>query len=182
MVLTDTRLMSLRTPARSGNPERALGGLGGKACRCAPRQPKRQRTTQAFVQAERDLDGRTSWEQQGTRHVLESQQFSRASLDLVFSNARQMENIRPGSAEAKQLDGYVMSTLFYEPSTRTRLSFESAMAKLGGQVVSTENAGQYSSAAKGETLEGAVSICTTYFQTKAALSFIKWWCRHHTHN
>lgn len=47
-----------------------------------------------------------------------------------------------------------MSTLFYEPSTRTRLSFESAMAHLGGTVISTESAGEYSSAAKGETLEG----------------------------
>ena len=47
-----------------------------------------------------------------------------------------------------------MSTLFYEPSTRTRLSFESAMARLGGTVLSTESAGQFSSAAKGETLEG----------------------------
>lgn len=52
------------------------------------------------------------------------------------------------------LEGYIMSTLFYEPSTRTRLSFESAMSKLGGTVVSTESAGEYSSAAKGETLEG----------------------------
>lgn len=48
-----------------------------------------------------------------------------------------------------------MATLFYEPSTRTRLSFESAMLRLGGSVVSTESAGEYSSAAKGETLEGA---------------------------
>lgn len=48
-----------------------------------------------------------------------------------------------------------MSTLFYEPSTRTRLSFESAMARLGGTVLSTESAGEFSSAAKGETLEGA---------------------------
>lgn len=52
------------------------------------------------------------------------------------------------------LDGYIMSTLFYEPSTRTRLSFESAMSRLGGTVISTESAGEYSSAAKGETLEG----------------------------
>lgn len=51
--------------------------------------------------------------------------------------------------------GFIMATLFYEPSTRTRLSFESAMLRLGGSVVSTESAGEYSSAAKGETLEGA---------------------------
>ena len=62
--------------------------------------------------------------------------------------------MQPGSAEARQLEGHIMSTLFYEPSTRTRLSFESAMARLGGTVLSTESAGQFSSAAKGETLEG----------------------------
>ena len=76
------------------------------------------------------------------------------ALDTIFQAARQMEDIRPGTSEAKQLEGYIMSTLFYEPSTRTRLSFESAMARLGGTVLSTESAGQFSSAAKGETLEG----------------------------
>ena len=76
------------------------------------------------------------------------------ALDIIFQAARQMEDIRPGTSEAKQLEGYIMSTLFYEPSTRTRLSFESAMARLGGTVLSTESAGQFSSAAKGETLEG----------------------------
>jgi hypothetical protein len=76
------------------------------------------------------------------------------SLGTIFETARQMEDIKPGSAGARQLEGYIMSTLFYEPSTRTRLSFESAMARLGGTVLSTESAGQFSSAAKGETLEG----------------------------
>lgn len=75
-------------------------------------------------------------------------------MDLVFSTAREMEKVEVGSKEAKQLEGRVMATLFYEPSTRTRLSFESAMARLGGTVLSTESAGEYSSAAKGETLEG----------------------------
>ena len=68
-----------------------------------------------------------------------------------------MESVRPGTPAARQLDGVVMSTLFYEPSTRTRLSFESAMARLGGTVLSTESAGEYSSAAKGETLEGVAT-------------------------
>jgi aspartate carbamoyltransferase catalytic subunit len=67
-----------------------------------------------------------------------------------------MEDVRPGTPQSKQLEGFIMSTLFYEPSTRTRLSFESAMARLGGTVLSTESAGQFSSAAKGETLEGAL--------------------------
>lgn len=66
-----------------------------------------------------------------------------------------MEQVERGSLESKVLEGYIMATLFYEPSTRTRLSFESAMARLGGTVLTTESAGEYSSAAKGETLEGA---------------------------
>lgn len=111
-----------------------------------------------------------SWHTLPLKHVVESQQFDLASLDVIFDTALEMEKIRPGTPEAKQLDGVIMSTLFYEPSTRTRLSFESAMSRLGGTVLSTESAGEYSSAAKGETLEGdhqllcgrhrACSICT----------------------
>ncbi len=69
-----------------------------------------------------------------------------------------MEDIRPATPESRQLEGRIMSTLFYEPSTRTRLSFESAMARLGGTVLSTESAGEFSSAAKGETLQGRPAI------------------------
>ena len=94
------------------------------------------------------------WHEESLKHVLESQQFSQAALTKIFQCARDMENIKRHTPAAKQLEGYIMSTLFYEPSTRTRLSFESAMSRLGGTVLSTESAGEYSSAAKGETLEG----------------------------
>ncbi|KAI4992522.1 hypothetical protein ZWY2020_057407 [Hordeum vulgare] len=70
---------------------------------------------------------------------------------------------------SRVIEGYLMATLFYEPSTRTRLSFEATMRRLGGDVLTTENAHEFSSAAKGETLEGelpesilsglALSIC-----------------------
>jgi aspartate carbamoyltransferase catalytic subunit len=55
-----------------------------------------------------------------------------------------------------------MATLFYEPSTRTRVSFESAMYRLGGTVISTENAREFSSAAKGETLEDTIHVMSAY--------------------
>ncbi len=55
-----------------------------------------------------------------------------------------------------------MATLFYEPSTRTRLSFESAMYHLGGHVITTENAREFSSGAKGETVEDTIRIVNGY--------------------
>lgn len=58
--------------------------------------------------------------------------------------------------------GRVMATIFYEPSTRTRLSFEAAMIRLGGAVISTENAAQMSSAAKGESLRDTIRIVSGY--------------------
>ena len=78
----------------------------------------------------------------------------RECLDLVFDEAEEMEQVKPGTPASKVLEGRAMATLFYEPSTRTRLSFEAAMGRLGGVILSTESAGQFSSAAKGETLQG----------------------------
>jgi aspartate carbamoyltransferase catalytic subunit len=55
-----------------------------------------------------------------------------------------------------------MAALFYEPSTRTRLSFESAMLRLGGRTIGTDNAREFSSASKGETLEDTIRIVAGY--------------------
>lgn len=63
---------------------------------------------------------------------------------------------------AKPLDGKILATIFYEPSTRTRLSFESAMLRLGGSVITTENAREFSSAIKGETIEDTVRMVNGY--------------------
>ncbi|KAK1321007.1 hypothetical protein QJS10_CPA03g00374 [Acorus calamus] len=94
--------------------------------------------------------------------VIEAQQFDRDSLNAIFEVAREMEKIEKNSTGSTILKGYLMATLFYEPSTRTRLSFESAMKRLGGEVLTTENAREFSSAAKGETLEDTIRTVEGY--------------------
>ncbi|HVY72640.1 MAG TPA: aspartate carbamoyltransferase [Candidatus Paceibacterota bacterium] len=91
------------------------------------------------------------------RHIIESQQFHRELLGDLFTEATKLE-----TAKDESMRGKILASLFYEPSTRTRLSFESAMQRLGGMVISTENAKEFSSAAKGETLEDSIRIINHY--------------------
>lgn len=91
------------------------------------------------------------------KHIIESQQFSKDILFDLFNKADKIK-INP----KKTLDGKIMASLFYEPSTRTRLSFESAMCRLGGNVIGTENAREFSSAVKGESLEDSIRVISKY--------------------
>lgn len=93
------------------------------------------------------------------QHVVAVRQFKRSDLETIFEHADLMRTM-PRSE--KRLDGRILATLFYEPSTRTRLSFESAMQRLGGGVISTENAREFSSAIKGETVEDTIRIVSGY--------------------
>ncbi len=90
-------------------------------------------------------------------HVLSAHQFDRALIDEVCARARALEDVRD-----QRLGSRIMATLFYEPSTRTRLSFESAMLRLGGSVIGTEAAGAFSSAVKGETIEDTIRMVNAY--------------------
>ena len=91
------------------------------------------------------------------QHVIRSQQFDRKSIEKLFALANKLE-----SKPERSLDGKIMASLFFEPSTRTRLSFESAMMRLGGNVLSMENAGVSSSSTKGETIEDTIRIVDNY--------------------
>ena len=94
------------------------------------------------------------------RHVISVQQFDRQDLTDIFDAAERLERVALHGDN--RLAGKLMNTLFYEPSTRTRLSFETAMLRLGGRVTSTENAREYSSMAKGETLEDSIRTVACY--------------------
>ena len=97
------------------------------------------------------------------KHLIESQQLNPPIISGLFKDAddlreRNLEQI----IKEKLLEGRGLATLFYEPSTRTRFSFESAMLKLGGYVITSENARQFSSAVKGETVEDTIRIVSSY--------------------
>jgi aspartate carbamoyltransferase catalytic subunit len=90
--------------------------------------------------------------------VINAQQFSIEVICEIFSLARFMRKTAPTGL----LAGKILCSIFYEPSTRTRISFEIAMTQLGGAVISTENAREFSSAAKGEKLEHTMRVISGY--------------------
>jgi carbamoyl-phosphate synthase/aspartate carbamoyltransferase len=83
-------------------------------------------------------------------HVLSVKQFGRPELHILFNAAQEMRTIVERHGSINLLAGKVLCNLFYEPSTRTSASFETAMVRLGGQVVSINQS--TSSAQKGESL------------------------------
>ena len=95
------------------------------------------------------------------KDILDGAQFTREELERVMDVA---EDMRARLDKVKSLDlmhGYVMGALFFEPSTRTRLSFETAMHRLGGSVVGFASAG-VSSSAKGESLADTIRTVDQY--------------------
>jgi aspartate carbamoyltransferase catalytic subunit len=95
------------------------------------------------------------------QHIIESQQFNLPTLVELFRRADEMDRIvaRGGTQDYRNK---IMASLFYEPSTRTRFSFESAMLRLGGSVISTERAQEFSSVMMGETLEDTIRVVGNY--------------------
>src|SRR5437764_5367503 len=96
------------------------------------------------------------------RHLIGAADVDRRLLDDLFVLARNLEEVVRSRGSTDDLRGRVLATLFYEPSTRTRFSFEVAMLRLGGSVIGAENAREHSSGAKGETLEDTTRIVGGY--------------------
>ena len=71
----------------------------------------------------------------GHRHIISIRDFSKREIDFVLSKAEELESYARGT-QGDLLAGKILANLFYEPSTRTRLSFEAAMKRLGGEAVS----------------------------------------------
>ncbi|GFI17097.1 aspartate carbamoyltransferase catalytic subunit [Lachnospiraceae bacterium] len=93
------------------------------------------------------------------RHLMNPLDFSVEELDRLFDLANDIEANTDKYAHA--CAGKILATCFYEPSTRTRLSFESAMLNLGGQVIGFSDAGS-SSAAKGESVSDTIRVISCF--------------------
>lgn len=93
------------------------------------------------------------------RHLMSPMDFSVDELESLMDLAVDIE--KDPAKYAHKCDGRILATCFYEPSTRTRLSFESAMLRLGGQVLGFASADS-SSAAKGESVSDTIRIISSY--------------------
>ena len=93
------------------------------------------------------------------RHLMNPLDFSVEELDRLFETARDIESNMPKYAHA--CEGKKLATCFYEPSTRTRLSFEAALLNLGGSVLGFSDAAS-SSASKGESVADTIRIISCY--------------------
>ncbi len=94
------------------------------------------------------------------RHLTSTKQLSRADTDAILVTAEKMEKVLlKGGSDL--LAGKILASLFYEPSTRTRLSFETAMQRLGGQVITADGI-QFSSLYKGESIEDTMMVVGQY--------------------
>lgn len=95
-------------------------------------------------------------------HLLKTKDLTNKDVESILARAEKMEaQCRKGKVK-KLLDGKIVASIFFEPSTRTRLSFESAALRLGAQVITAENASENSSAHKGETIEDTARIVSCY--------------------
>jgi aspartate carbamoyltransferase catalytic subunit len=95
-------------------------------------------------------------------HIIKTQNFTTDFLNEIFSSACDMRDFIQRKERLNYLDNKIIATFFAEESTRTRLSFESAALRLGAKVISTANARQFSSVAKGETLEDTIKVLDKY--------------------
>ncbi|MBT6069389.1 aspartate carbamoyltransferase [Candidatus Peregrinibacteria bacterium] len=93
--------------------------------------------------------------------ILTTKQFSREDLEKIMGVARGLEKYALKQETSELLKGYVMASLFYEPSTRTRFSFETAMNRLGGKVITAVGM-EFSSLYKGETLHDTGKMMENY--------------------
>jgi len=91
------------------------------------------------------------------RDIITMREFSRGDMEEVLALSEKMEKVSRGKGQLPLLKGKVLATLFFEPSTRTMFSFQTAMLRLGGTIIGTAEP-KSTSAAKGETLWDSIKL------------------------
>jgi len=94
------------------------------------------------------------------KHIISMRDFSRAEIDAILKKAEELEPFAKHK-KSNLLAGKILALLFYEPSTRTRLSFETAMKRMGGETINMISP-EASSASKGETLADTIRVVSEY--------------------
>ncbi|MBA5762146.1 aspartate carbamoyltransferase [Vibrio sp. 404] len=92
------------------------------------------------------------------KHIISIPELSRAELELIVQTAGQLK----AEPNPDLIKNKVVASCFFEPSTRTRLSFETSIQRIGGDVIGFDNAGNTSLAKKGETLADSVQVISSY--------------------
>ncbi|WP_290598007.1 MULTISPECIES: aspartate carbamoyltransferase [unclassified Archaeoglobus] len=95
------------------------------------------------------------------RHLISINDLDREDITYILKKADEFEDVARGERNLRILEGKILGNLFFEPSTRTRMSFEVAMKRLGGDVLNM-TAQEASSIAKGETLADTVRVVSGY--------------------
>ncbi len=95
------------------------------------------------------------------KHVISIHDFSASEIVEVLDRAEDMVSIARGEATSDLLNGRILACIFFEPSTRTRLSFETAMQRLGGGVIGFAGT-EATSVVKGETLADTIRMVSGY--------------------
>ncbi len=95
------------------------------------------------------------------KHLISIDDLSKSDILRILDRAEEFEDVARGERKLRILEGKILANLFFEPSTRTRMSFEVAMKRLGGDVINM-TAQEASSIAKGETLADTIRVVSKY--------------------
>lgn len=95
------------------------------------------------------------------KHILSVDQFDLAQIRHLFATAEQLEAVAKGKVTTRLLNGAILANMFFEASTRTRMSFHSAFARLGGDICDTTGF-SFSSISKGESLADTARVISEY--------------------
>ena len=95
------------------------------------------------------------------KNIISIKDFEREDIEYILDEASKLENVAQSKEVSEELKGKLLSLMFFEPSTRTKMSFETSMKRLGGDCIGFENTGS-SSVSKGESIADTAKMFEAY--------------------